>query len=183
MCKHIIRIIIFINIIMNFFKKNYYFTLIGFAAFILTFIPPLIFKIMKVKTNKSLCLSIIIFIFFALYLGTLNNFYRYNFWDTILHFSSVIIIGCFAFIILKKYCLQSSVNSPNQIFFFIFVLSFAALCGVIWEIYEFTMDTFFYLDMQKVESSGVTDTMIDLIAGLLGSVICYISHYFKWEKQ
>ncbi len=64
-------------------------------------------------------------------------------------------------------------NSYNPIFVFIFVLSFAALCGVIWEIYEFTIDTLFNLDMQGVECCGVTDTMVDLIADLIGSIISY----------
>ena len=183
LCKYIIRILIFINVINNFTKKDYYFTLIGVAAFVLTFIPSLIFKIMKIKPDKSLYLSMIFFIFISLYLGTLNNFYRYEWWDTMLHVVSGIIIGFFAIIILKKHNPHNSMNSYNPIFVFIFVLSFAALCGVIWEIYEFTIDTLFNLDMQGVECCGVTDTMVDLIADLVGSIISYIFYCFTYKKQ
>jgi len=128
-------------------------------------------------------LSIIFFIFISLYLGTLNNFYRYEWWDTMLHVVSGIIIGFFAIIILKKHNPHNSMNSYNPIFVFIFVLSFAALCGVIWEIYEFTIDTLFNLDMQGVECCGVTDTMVDLISDLIGSIISYIFYCFTYKKQ
>lgn len=182
-CKYVIRILIFINVINNFIKKDYYFTLIGVAAFILTFIPSLIFKIMKIEPDKSLYLSIIIFIFISLYLGTLNNFYRYTWWDTMLHTISGIIIGFFAIIILRKHSPNKSIDNYNKIFIFIFILSFAALCGVVWEIYEFTIDTLFNLDMQGVEYTGVTDTMVDLIADLIGSIISYVIYHFTYKKQ
>ncbi|HDK7138088.1 TPA: hypothetical protein PTV74_001857 [Clostridium botulinum] len=182
-CKYVIRILIFINVINNFIKKDYYFTLIGVAAFILTFIPSLIFKLMKIEPDKSLYLSIIIFIFISLYLGTLNNFYRYTWWDTMLHTISGIIIGFFAIIILRKHSPNKPIDNYNKIFIFIFILSFAALCGVVWEIYEFTIDTLFNLDMQGVEYTGVTDTMVDLIADLIGSIISYVIYHFTYKKQ
>ncbi|KEI97233.1 membrane protein [Clostridium botulinum A2B7 92] len=182
-CKYVIRILIFINVINNFIKKDYYFTLIGVAAFILTFIPSLIFKIMKIEPDKRLYLSIIIFIFISLYLGTLNNFYRYTWWDTMLHTISGMIIGFFAIIILKKHSPNKCIDNYDKIFIFIFILSFAALCGVVWEIYEFTVDTLFNLDMQGVEYTGVTDTMVDLIADLIGSIISYVIYHFTYKKQ
>ncbi|MBN3390556.1 hypothetical protein CF093_10175 [Clostridium botulinum] len=98
-CKYVIRILIFINVINNFIKKDYYFTLIGVAAFILTFIPSLIFKIMKIEPDKSLYLSIIIFIFISLYLGTLNNFYRYTWWDTMVDLIADLIGSIISYVI------------------------------------------------------------------------------------
>lgn len=177
-CKYIIRTLIFINIISNILKKDYYFTVIGIAAFVLTFIPPLIFKILKIKADKTLYLSIIFFIFISLYLGTLNNFYSYEWWDTMVHTISGIIIGFCAIIILKKYNTPMEIGTANAFFIFVFVLSFTSLCGVIWEIYEFTMDTFFNLNMQRVKYCGINDTMIDLISDLIGSVIFYVFYYF-----
>lgn len=182
LCTWIIRILIFINVINNFIKKDYYFTLIGVAAFILTFIPSLIFKLIKLKPDKTLSLAVIIFIFISLYLGTLNNFYRYEWWDTMLHFLSGSILGLFAIIILKKYNKNNSLKGYNPIFVLIFILSFSALCGVIWEVYEFTIDNLFHLDMQGVKISGVTDTMIDLISDLIGSIFAYIYYYFSFKK-
>nr|WP_242978065.1 hypothetical protein [Clostridium botulinum] len=100
-----------------------------------------------------------------------------------LHTISGIIIGFFAIIILRKHSPNKPIDNYNKIFIFIFILSFAALCGVVWEIYEFTIDTLFNLDMQGVEYTGVTDTMVDLIADLIGSIISYVIYHFTYKKQ
>ena len=51
--------------------------------------------------------------------------------------------------------------------YFSFSLSFAALGGVLWEIYEFSFDQLFGMTLQ---GGGITDTMIDLIADTLGGL-------------
>ncbi|MCS4454523.1 hypothetical protein JTT01_18165 [Clostridium botulinum] len=89
----------------------------------------------------------------------------------------------FRYYYIKKHSPNKSIDNYDKIFIFIFILSFAALCGVVWEIYEFTIDTLFNLDMQGVEYTGVTDTMVDLIADLIGSIISYIIYHLTYKKQ
>ncbi len=48
------------------------------------------------------------------------------------------------------------------------VFCFAVASGAIWEIFEFLMDQFFGLNMQK---SGLMDTMTDLIMDSLGAFL------------
>ncbi len=48
------------------------------------------------------------------------------------------------------------------------------LIGAIWEIFEFSMDQFFGLNMQK---SGLVDTMFDLIVDCIGAFVGAISGY------
>ena len=46
--------------------------------------------------------------------------------------------------------------------------------GAIWEIFEFSMDQFFGMDMQKEmlgDPSGLTDTMWDLIVDTVGAAL------------
>ena len=63
----------------------------------------------------------------------------------------------------------------------IFSFSFAVSIGVIWEIFEFSMDSLFGFNMQK---SGLGDTMTDLIVDALGalfaSTIAFV--YLKSRK-
>jgi hypothetical protein len=47
--------------------------------------------------------------------------------------------------------------------------------GAIWEVFEFTMDLFFGLNMQK---SGLDDTMGDLIINAVGGLIASLTGYF-----
>ena len=57
---------------------------------------------------------------------------------------------------------------------------FAVGIGALWEIFEFSMDSHFNLDMQKEmlgDPSGLTDTMWDLIVDTLGALVIAILGY------
>jgi uncharacterized membrane protein YjdF len=60
-----------------------------------------------------------------------------------------------------------------------FGVTFAVTLGVLWEIFEFTIDRFWpALDMQSTgRGNGVTDTMKDLIVDTLGAVVVALMGY------
>ncbi|OFI06047.1 hypothetical protein CLOACE_13020 [Clostridium acetireducens DSM 10703] len=180
-----IRVLVCFNIINSILTKNYYFLLIGIVTLFLTFLPKILGRLLKKECNKILSFSIIFFVFISLYLGTLKNFYRYTWWDTMLHIFSGVILGVIALIIIDNFnkCTDSKNLILNPIFVLIFIISFATFCGVIWEIYEFAIDNLVGLDMQGVKFSGVSDTMVDLIADLLGSIIPGVYGYIIFKKR
>jgi uncharacterized membrane protein YjdF len=62
----------------------------------------------------------------------------------------------------------------------IFAFMFAVGIGALWEIFEFSMDSLFGMDMQKEmrgDPSGLTDTMWDLIVDILGALVISILGY------
>ena len=64
-----------------------------------------------------------------------------------------------------------------------FSFCFAVAIGVLWEIFEFTMDNLFGLNMQK---SGLLDTMSDLIIDSIGAFLVSVSGFVymkKWTVQ
>ena len=70
----------------------------------------------------------------------------------------------------------------------LFALMFSVGLGAIWEIFEYSMDTIFGMDMQKEmlgDVSGLTDTMWDLIVDTIGALIVALIGYFhlKMDKQ
>ena len=67
----------------------------------------------------------------------------------------------------------------SPIFVALFAFNFAVSIGVIWEIFEFTMDSLFALNMQK---TGLIDTMWDLIADCIGSGIASYYGYMYLKK-
>jgi uncharacterized membrane protein YjdF len=67
---------------------------------------------------------------------------------------------------------------PGFVAFFAFL--FALGMGALWEIFEFGMDRFFGMNMQKEmlgDPSGLTDTMWDLIVDTLGAWIIAVLGY------
>lgn len=186
-----IKIIIYLIRILFLFKginyliiKDFYFALISFSSIVLTFFSFIYFKLLKKTLDNKLNLSVVIFIFISLYLGTLSGFYKFTWWDTMLHFVSGIILGFFSIDILQNLIKDKNLlkKLPKK-FIFLYILSFVALGCVLWEIYEFAIDFLLGLDMQGSSFTGVTDTMIDLIAGTLGGMLTAFTNYHKISES
>ena len=70
---------------------------------------------------------------------------------------------------LKKY------NEKDKWFNIFIIISFSLAIAAFWEMTEFTIDNIFKIDVQKVASTGVFDTMKDIILAFIGSILfsCY----------
>jgi hypothetical protein len=117
------------------------------------------------------------FIFFSVYLGSVRGYYsKFWWWDIALHTSSGFILGIAGFVTL--FLLNRTNRIPQgmrPIFLCFFGVTFAVFLGVVWEIFEYACDVIgprfgWHSDMQSV-SSGVRDTMQDLIVDTLGAVV------------
>ena len=148
----------------------------------------------------SMLIVYVIFIYCAIYLGEVRNFYyRIPHWDTILHTFSGAAIGALGFSVvslLNK--LEKITFTLSPLFVALFAFCFAVTLGVIWEIYEFAMDYLLKTNMQKyaletgellIGQTALKDTMKDLIVDATGafvmSVIGYISlkHNKGWLER
>lgn len=123
--------------------------------------------------------SAVIFIFATLFLGEVRDFYvKIWWWDLVLHTCSGVLLGLLGFMVL--YLLNASTTislALRPAFLAFFAFCFSVALGAIWEIFEFAMDRFFGLTMQKPmlnDPSGLTDTMWDLIVDTIGALIASI---------
>ena len=55
-----------------------------------------------------------------------------------------------------------------EIFIFVFIFMFSIAVGGLWEILEFSLDVLFKINCQ---AGGLKDTMVDMIDGLIGTII------------
>jgi uncharacterized membrane protein YjdF len=121
-------------------------------------------------------LMAILFVFASLFLGELHGYYtRYWWWDIALHTTSGLLLGVVGFLLV--YILNEDSRAGVHLrprFVALFAFMFAVTLGAIWEIFEFSMDQFFGMNMQKPmlgDPSGLTDTMLDLVVDTLGAAI------------
>lgn len=134
------------------------------ATFIVDYINNKFFKI-----NTTITAIVYIYCIFSLVLGNMWDFYDIiEWWDILMHILSGIILG-----VIGECMLRNSKNTviESRVIRFLFIAGIACLGGIIWEIYEFSIDTFLGLDTQLAKSSGVVDTMLDLITDLLGGIL------------
>ena len=156
------------------FNGDIYGTLICFAIIPVMFVPYLLTKLFHIKLGEQVETIYYIFVFFAHFLGSIVNLYDFiKGYDKIMHFLSGILSAFIAFIILvrmKKY------HNKSILFNVIFVIAITLSIAALWEFYEFTFDSLFGKDAQNVLTTGVGDTMWDMIVAFFGSILVVIEY-------
>jgi len=142
-----------------------------------TLLVPLLCKKIKIKLNNLDIMIYYIFILVVQVLGCICNLYNIIWWyDLFAHFISGIFTFYIGLILLKNF----KINIKDKfIFILFFCICFSALIALLWEIIEFTGDSLFNLNVQHSKTTGVTDTMQDMIIAMIGTVITTIIYYLK----
>lgn len=148
----------------------------------ITMLPVLFARRLRIYIPSQLQLLAIAFVFASLFLGEVRGYYtRFWWWDIALHASSGFLLGILGFVLVHVMNEAERIDmhmKPGFVAFFAFV--FAVAVGALWEIFEFSMDYFFGMNMQKAmlgDPSGLTDTMWDLIVDTLGALVIAVLGY------
>lgn len=173
MKKIINYILIFIMLLFDFFYlincfkfSNYDRIHIYLTLPIVLLIPLFLEKIIKKELNNNLKLFYYIFIFLADFLGCVVNLYgKISWFDTFIHYLSGIFTAYLGILLMGIFQFKQTFLSR-----IIYVLGFTCLVAVIWEFFEYSMDSFFGMTLQHADTTGVNDTMVDLISAFLGSI-------------
>ena len=164
-----IRLIFNIIAIILIITKKLETTIIKCILLTLPIIIPTILKKLKISINDTIEKMYLILIFLS---GTIGRIYRLyyitNWYDTLVHGISGILIFIFAQIILKHYKLNK-----NTIFNIIFGITLTMSLGTLWEQIEFDIDQIFKTNMQSIET-GLLDTMKDISIATITSIITAI---------
>jgi len=150
--------------------------------------PTLLRDRIPVRVPYEFQLVMLVFGFAALFLGEAQQYYvRFWWWDIVLHTASGFLLGIFGFLLVYLLNENRHVDlSMRPRFVALFAFLFAVSMGVVWEIFEFTMDRLFGLNMQKPmlgDPSGLTDTMWDLIVDTLGAITIALLGWSAMHKQ
>lgn len=131
-------------------------------------IPVLIKKIFKYEMSEVLKLIYYLFIIVSLVLGSILGWYHKISWfDLLAHFISGVFVSFISLIILKE---KKLLKVENIGFIILFIICFAVTISSCWEFFEFFSDKLLGGDAQWVATTGVDDTMTDMLIALLGSI-------------
>lgn len=146
------------------------------AIIVTTLLPLVLGRRFKVFVPPEFEVLAVVFLFASLFLGEVRGYYlRFWWWDTALHTASGFLLGIVGFLLV--YVLNETENVEVHMrprFVALFAFMFAVGLGALWEVFEFSMDQFFGMDMQKEmlgDTSGLTDTMWDLIVDTVGAAV------------
>ena len=144
-----------------------------------TLLVPLVFRKSKIIYSDLDVLIYYIFIFIAQVLGCICNLYNVIwYFDLVVHFVSGLFSFYIGLIIIKNFNLECSL-----FFKIFFCICFCGLIAVLWEIFEFSGDCLFNLNIQHNRSTGVFDTMEDMIMAIIGSLVYAFGFYIKYNNK
>lgn len=161
---------------------------------VVIFLPNAIEKKWSMRIPNQMCILYYIFLYAAIYLGEVRKFYYIiPHWDSILHAMSAIMLGVFGFWLIDLLNGSEAVSVKlSPLFVSLFAFCFALSIGALWEIYEFSGDALFGLNMQKYRladgtqllgHAALTDTMKDIIIDAIGAFLVaafgYAGRIFK----
>lgn len=137
--------------ILRIFNKNYENVFLCILTLVLMIVPSVLQATLKIEFPSTLEIIILVFIFAAEILGEISSFYmKFPYWDTILHTINGFLcaaLGLSLVDILNKEKRLKFELSP--LFMAITAFCFSMTIGIMWEFFEFGMDTICHLDMQK----------------------------------
>ncbi len=178
----VLQAILVFGFIAEIWEKQWFAAVITSGIIVITFIPLFLARRFRVLIPPEFVLLSIAFVFASLFLGEVQGYYtRFWWWDVALHTGSGFLLGIIGFLLVYVLNETETIElhmKPGFVAFFAFL--FALGIGSLWEIFEFGMDYFIGMNMQKEmlgDPSGLTDTMWDLIVDALGALIISVLGY------
>lgn len=177
----VVRIAFVVAAIVALLRADYEAMAIAFIGLAASVVPQLIVRRLQLKLPLFYEMTVLGFIVASLLLGEfLGAYARFDWWDSMLHLSSGVIIGYIGYMILFTLYLQGRLHvSAGMIAFLTFSVSM--MVAVMWEIVEFAIDETFGSTMQH----GNTDTMKDMILAMIGSLVATAAAYWhhRWPES
>ena len=152
--------------------------LLGSTSLILVlFIPRIMKKLFKIKITDAMELVYVIFIILAQFVGSVVDLYNHVWWyDLFTHFLSGILTTILALVVMDWFGIY---KEKNKFFNSLFMISFTLMIASIWEFVEFASYLVTKLDIQHHLTTGVFDTMEDMLIAFLGGIIVVISYLIE----
>lgn len=138
-------------LIAQIFNRNFENVMLCILTLILFTIPSLIEHKLKINIPDTLEVIILLFIYAAEILGEIRSYYTtFPMWDTILHTLNGFLCAAIGFSLIDILNRNERFKfSLSPFYLALFAFCFSMTVGVIWEFFEFSMDYFFGMDMQK----------------------------------
>ncbi len=159
-----LRLLVIIMMIMQIFNRNFEQVFLCLLTLLLMIMPSVVQVTFKMEFPSMLEIIILLFIFAAEILGEIQSFYiHFPYWDTILHTLSGFLCAALGLSLVEILNRDERLKFQlSPIFMAIVAFCFSMTIGVLWEFFEFGMDSIFGLDMQKdTVITSITSTYLD----------------------
>lgn len=159
-----LRLLVIVIMLLQIFNQNYEQVFLCAMTLVLMIMPSVVQVTFKMEFPSMLEIIILLFIFAAEILGEIASFYiHFPYWDTILHTLSGFLCAALGLSLVEILNRDERLKFQlSPLFMAIVAFCFSMTIGVMWEFFEFGMDSIFSLDMQKdTVITSISSTYID----------------------
>ncbi|SBV93888.1 conserved membrane hypothetical protein [uncultured Eubacteriales bacterium] len=158
----ILRVLVVVVMVAQFFNGNFENVFLCILTLILFLVPSFIERTIRIDLPDTLEIIILLFIYAAEILGEIRAYYiHFPYWDTMLHTMNGFLCAAIGFSLLDILNRDDHFSfTLSPLYLAIVAFCFSMTIGVLWEFFEWTMDMFFHLDMQK-------DTVLHTISSVM----------------
>lgn len=147
----ILRAMVILVMIAQLLNRNYEDVYICVLTLILFILPSAIERRLRIDLPDTLEIIILVFIFAAEIMGEVREYYlTFPFWDTMLHTINGFLFAAIGFSVVNILNRNKHIGmSLTPLYMAISAFCFSMTIGILWEFFEWGMDCWFGLDMQK----------------------------------
>lgn len=167
------------------FHATPYYVLLAAMSMLMPFLPTAFYRALRLRPVWSLSFACDIFTFLAFTGGMSLAMYKWlPFFDKAVHTLSGVffsLLGLVVFYLIKpkkERVLRKEDWLSASLCSFTFSMTIAAL----WELYEYGISFILPTDPQNVLTTGVGDTMQDILVCLVGTLLLQLSIYFYYKR-
>lgn len=137
----------------------------------LLLLPTLVFRIFRLKTCHQLNFWVYLFIFLAHTIGITITHYNIPYYDKAMHTLSGVFVAFLALCCFYFFKPGREIDRKDGPLCCLFVFAVSMAVAGLWEIGEYTVSCIDGSDPQLVLSTGVGDTMQDMIVCMVGTLL------------
>lgn len=147
----ILRALVIFTLVRHVLRKDFESVFLCGLTLVLLILPSILTRRLNIELPGTLEIIILLFIFAAEILGEINSFYvRVANWDTMLHTINGFLCAAIGFALVDMLN-RSEVFSfeLSPLYLALVAFCFSMTVGVLWEFFEYGVDSFLGFDMQK----------------------------------
>ena len=147
----VLRVLVLLTLVHQAIIGNYYNAMLCVLTLLLFMIPAFADRKLNVSLPSLLEVIILLFAFSAEILGEIQNFYGIiHSWDTMLHTLNGFMMAAIGFALIDVLNNNPKFHfTASPVFVGFVAFCFSMTVGVVWEFFEFFMESFFHIDMQR----------------------------------
>lgn len=149
-----------------------------YVAVITPLIFPIILKLLKIKVPYEVLIINVVFVYFASLIGSCLGGYSTAYFDKFTHFASGIVVLELAYMVYKYYVKIDI----SKVFMVLCINAINMMVAALWELYEYALLIFVNNDAIRHYTTGVHDSMTDILVCLIGGLLLTI-YLVKYDND